>query len=351
MPSGPRIRANNVFGITTDNPLSAVATSFNSASLFLLPVVSSAHAIIVLDPKRVNGEPEIVVVTAHTALATSATISRAAYGTTARSHPVGTQWAHVVVTDDVVPIVTSSTRPSDPYEGQYIYETDTHRPAHRDNTQWLPGGPVSVVTSGTRPANPYEGQTIFETDTHRPVHRDNTQWLPGGPVSIVTSGSRPANPYTGQIIFETDTARTLHWDGTQWTTYRVGGEPDQLFGYNLANGTATSMTAFFTQNSLLSLPYQYKMIVQAHFNTGANAVANVLTLQVQDESGVHISPKGTINGSWIRENHFSSETAITSILAEKNYAAGATCGFRLAYQVNTSNIFLDGIARVSFQAR
>lgn len=246
MPSGPRIRANNVFGITTDNPLSAVATSFNSASLFLLPVVSSAHAIIVLDPKRVNGEPEIVVVTAHTALATSATISRAAYGTTARSHPVGTQWAHVVVTDDVVPIVTSSTRPSDPYEGQYIYETDTHRPAHRDNTQWLPGGPVSVVTSGTRPANPYEGQTIYETDTHRPVVRDNTQWLPGGPVSVVTSGTRPANPYEGQMIYETDTDFNRTWNGSAWAMVEQVRIPN-------ANGPLVGSNANITSATFLQM--------------------------------------------------------------------------------------------------
>lgn len=125
MPSGPRIRANNVFGVISDNPLTSGATTFNSASLFLLPTVSSAHAIIVLDPKRVNGEPEIVVVTAHTALATSATITRGAYGTTAREHPFGTTWAHVVVTDDMIPVITSGTRPSDPFEGQFIYETDT----------------------------------------------------------------------------------------------------------------------------------------------------------------------------------------------------------------------------------
>ena len=73
MPAGPRIRGNNSFGVTTDAPLTAGATTFNSAGLATLPVVSAAHAVIVLDPKRVNGEPEIVVVTSHSALATVAT--------------------------------------------------------------------------------------------------------------------------------------------------------------------------------------------------------------------------------------------------------------------------------------
>ncbi|HKZ19275.1 MAG TPA: hypothetical protein VJQ57_04125, partial [Acidimicrobiia bacterium] len=92
MPSGPRIRTDNVFGTTTDNPLTAGATTMNSAGLANLAAVSSAHAIIVLDPLRADGAPEIVVVTAHTGSATSATITRGAYGTSAREHASGTLW-------------------------------------------------------------------------------------------------------------------------------------------------------------------------------------------------------------------------------------------------------------------
>lgn len=126
MPAGTRVRANNAYGTTTDNPLTAGATTMNSAALTLLPgIASGEHAVIVLDPKRVNGQPEIVIVTAHTGLSTTATITRAAYGTIARSHPTGTAWAHVTVDEDYVEIVTSTTRPLDPYEGQGIYETDT----------------------------------------------------------------------------------------------------------------------------------------------------------------------------------------------------------------------------------
>lgn len=182
MPNGPRIRANNVYGVITDNPLTAAAATFNSISLPLLPVVASAHAIVVFDPKRVYGDPEIVVVTVHTAASTVASILRGQYGTSQRLHPVGTAWAHVPVNEDWVQIVTSSTRPSDPYEGQMVYEYDTHRPVQRDNTQWLPGGHVSVVTSGSRPANPYAGQTIFETDTDRILTRDaaNANWVRTG---------------------------------------------------------------------------------------------------------------------------------------------------------------------------
>lgn len=90
-----RLRSNNVFGTTTDNPLTNVATSFNSAGLAnLVAVTGSDTAVIILDPNRVNGAPEIVYVTAHTGSATVATISRGQEGTAARQHPSGTFWVH-----------------------------------------------------------------------------------------------------------------------------------------------------------------------------------------------------------------------------------------------------------------
>lgn len=89
-----RIRTDNVFGTTTDNPLTAGATTMNSAGLANLAAVSSAEALIILDPNRVSGAPEIVVVTAHTGSATSATIVRGQFGTSARQHAAGTEWVH-----------------------------------------------------------------------------------------------------------------------------------------------------------------------------------------------------------------------------------------------------------------
>lgn len=96
-----RLRSNNVFGTITDNPLTNVATSLNSAGLAnLIAVTGSDTAVITLDPNRVNGAPEIVYVTAHTASATSATILRGQEGTAARQHPSGTFWVHAPTTVD-----------------------------------------------------------------------------------------------------------------------------------------------------------------------------------------------------------------------------------------------------------
>ena len=103
-----RVRSDNTFGTTTDNPLTAAATTMNSAGLANLAVVSSAEAIIILDPNRLTGAPEIVVVTAHTGSATSATIVRGQFGTTARQHAAGTEWVHGPIASNATTFVTAS---------------------------------------------------------------------------------------------------------------------------------------------------------------------------------------------------------------------------------------------------
>lgn len=103
-----RVRTDNVFGTITDNPLTSGATTMNSAGLANLAAVSSTEAIIILDPNRVAGAPEIVVVTAHTGSATSATIQRGQFGTTARQHASGTAWVHGPIASNASTYVTAA---------------------------------------------------------------------------------------------------------------------------------------------------------------------------------------------------------------------------------------------------
>lgn len=121
--TGRRLYTNNVQGTTTDNPLTDSATTMNSAGLANLAAVSGNHAVIVLDPLRAAGAPEIVIVTAHTGSATSATISRGAYSTTPRQHAAGTLWVHPVTKDDLIQVLTAN--PTDLFEGQFWYRSDT----------------------------------------------------------------------------------------------------------------------------------------------------------------------------------------------------------------------------------
>ena len=141
MPAGSRVRNNNVYGSITDAPLTAGALIFNSSQLNRLEAISGEHAVITLDPLRQHGEPEIIVVTSHSAMATVATITRGAYNTTPRSHPEGTIWVHSAIDEDFTEIVTAATRPADPYRGQKIFETDTNRFVARSQTDvWQQDG-------------------------------------------------------------------------------------------------------------------------------------------------------------------------------------------------------------------
>jgi len=97
-----RSRTAFLSGTITDNPLSAAATTINSAALANLPAIASPDiAVLVLDPAGSAGAPEVVYVTAHTGSATSATISRAQEGTSAREHASTIPWVHGPTTYDL----------------------------------------------------------------------------------------------------------------------------------------------------------------------------------------------------------------------------------------------------------
>lgn len=154
MPAGSRVRGNNVFGLVSDSPLAGSNPTMNSAGLANLPVVAGGaqHAIITLDPLRIGGAPEIVVVTAHTSLATVATITRGAFGTTTRAHQQGTLWTHTPMNEDYISVLTSTTRPLDPYEGEFIFESDTNKLVGYGGVDWAPrdsGGQIGYAQNVT----------------------------------------------------------------------------------------------------------------------------------------------------------------------------------------------------------
>lgn len=75
--------------------LTDVGTTLTSAALADLPAISApTTATIVLDPLSAGGAPEVVLVTAHTASATTATISRGQESSTARAHALNIPWVH-----------------------------------------------------------------------------------------------------------------------------------------------------------------------------------------------------------------------------------------------------------------
>ena len=187
-----RLRSNNVFGTTTDTPLTAGATTLNSAGLAnLIAVTGSDTAVITLDPNRVNGAPEIVTVTAHTGSATSATITRAAEGTSAREHPAGTFWVHTPTTTDWgtdwaawTPTLANLTVGSGTLLADYSRSGNTVH--YRFKFKFGSGSAVGTGPTFTLPAAPHASYVSQEDDAL-------------GVVSLLDSGS---NLFVGSLRYD-----------------------------------------------------------------------------------------------------------------------------------------------------
>ena len=136
-----------------DNPLAAVATTLNAAGLNRLAVIDTTnHAVIVIDPDRTAGEPEIVLVTAHAALGEVVTVLRGQLGTSARSHARGTVWRHVSVKqdwDDVWAAIDDLGAAAAPADATYLVTT-----AHAGLSNELVVGATPGGELGNTWANP-----------------------------------------------------------------------------------------------------------------------------------------------------------------------------------------------------
>ena len=80
---------------------SGASGAVTDSSFAALPVVTSPDTLkLVLDPDGTAGDPEIITITAHASASTTATITRASEGTTARQHLSSTKWVNAVTTAD-----------------------------------------------------------------------------------------------------------------------------------------------------------------------------------------------------------------------------------------------------------
>lgn len=140
----PALYSNFQSGTITDSPLSSGATTINSSAFANLPTVAAPNTMfVVLDPDGSGGAPEVVLVTAHTAAATSVTVTRGQQGTTARSHVAGTVWRHAVLATDLdgLPAKLLTTT------GDLVYASAAYTPA-----RLAVGASGTVLKGGTTPS-------------------------------------------------------------------------------------------------------------------------------------------------------------------------------------------------------
>ncbi len=97
-----RRRTNGASGTLTADP-GATGTTLNSAGFASLPALNiflDEVMVLTLDPLETAGELEIVLITSHTASATSLTVARGWEGTTGRAHAIGVAWAQGATKED-----------------------------------------------------------------------------------------------------------------------------------------------------------------------------------------------------------------------------------------------------------
>jgi hypothetical protein len=82
---------------------------------------------------------------------------------------------------------------------------------------------TTVCTSSTRPSSPFSGQTIFETDTKRFLVWTGTQWLHHS-IPVVTATSQIVAPFDGQIIFNNTDDLIYRYNGSAWVGVVATGD-------------------------------------------------------------------------------------------------------------------------------
>jgi hypothetical protein len=117
-------------------------------------------------------------------------------------------------------IVTSSTRPSTPWTGQSIFETDTGSAFVWDGSAWMPaGGGGSIEISATAPSSPGAGDLWWDSDNGKLYiyYDDGTsqQWVDAAGPSVAVQSTAPTG-YEGQLWLD-DT------DGSMYVYYTDPG--------------------------------------------------------------------------------------------------------------------------------
>jgi hypothetical protein len=143
---------------------------------------------------------------------------------------------------------TSSSRPSNTYAGQIVYETDSHRYAQNTGTKASPAwtymshGAIAT-TSGSLPTSGLSnGFLVYATDLNALLVCD------GGVLRYKTNVAIPSSAHptaveAGATIFETDTGLSAVYNGSNWMYAVDQIAPTQTLGSTTASVTFSGIPA------------------------------------------------------------------------------------------------------------
>jgi hypothetical protein len=130
-----------------------------------------------------------------------------------------------------------------PSVGQAVWDSDLRQLMVFMNAAggnaWQPVGNRIVCASTTRPSSPFEGQEIYETDTQKTLVYNGSSWVETSDLdyspsaTVCTSSTRPSSGlFEGQRIYETDTNKELTYSGSGWVETNSWGTTSGVTGVN-----------------------------------------------------------------------------------------------------------------------
>lgn len=160
-------------------------------------------------------------------------------------------------------VCTSGARPSVPYQGQLIYETDSKNFYVRSGVLWLPVDATTLCTASTRPASGlrFPGQLIYETDTGNALVRNaaDSAWIPLSPQSVADGTARDVlgasgDFKSGALVYRRDTKILEIQDGAGTTVYRGVSTIQSVAALTDISDPFSNQMVFLTTDGLL---YRY----------------------------------------------------------------------------------------------
>jgi hypothetical protein len=245
-------------------------------------------------------------------------------------------------------IVTSSTRPSTPWTGQSIFETDTESSFIWDGSAWMPGGGGgSIEISATAPSSPGEGDLWWDSDNGNLYiyYDDGTsqQWVAANGPQVFVGTTAPAG-YQGQLWFDSTQGKTYIYydDGTsaQWVSAIGGslaGNVIQVVSTTKTDTFSATSSAFVDVTGLSATIVPRSTSSKIFVNVSSNVSGNDNTVRtflrmMRDSTAINI---GDAAGSRIRATW---QGFVTTSAGTQKYGTESVTGTILDSPSTTSSV-------------
>jgi hypothetical protein len=244
-------------------------------------------------------------------------------------------------------LVTSTTRPSTPWAGQAIFETDTDLAFVWDGTAWMPsGGGGSIEISATAPSSPGEGDLWWDSDNGKLYiyYNDGTssQWVDAAGPSVAVQSTAPTG-YEGQLWLD-DT------DGSMYVYYTdPGGGSSSWIGAVSRSGGILQVVSTTKTDTFTTTSSSYVDVTGLSATITPRSTSSKILVVSSVSLGVSTSTTGESGGARLVRN--STPLAIGDVVGSR-YQASASPGTSTVGQfdnllINHSVTFLDSPSTTS----